>query len=151
VADAAPAGRPSSSFRWAVVGCGGALLLGLLGVGVATIVLYVVHKKASEIADVGAEYLRQELHVRQAVGSLNSIDRRLLGWKLSVSNGVGHAYFAYGLQGTESNGEAEVWLERPSGRPWEVSGVDLHLNPFHPARSPGRVRLGNPGPSRFEN
>jgi len=147
----APAGRPPRSFKWLVAGCGGLLIVGLLGIGVVTIILYVVNKRASEIADVGAEYLRQEPRVLRAVGSVNSVKRRLFGWNVSVSNGVGTAYFSYTVQGTDSNGEAEVWLDRPAGRPWEVTGVDLHLSPFHPARSPGRVRLGTPGPCRFEN
>ena len=56
----APAGRPPRSFKWLVAGCGGLLIVGLLGIGVVTIILYVVNKRASEIADVGAEYLRQE-------------------------------------------------------------------------------------------
>jgi hypothetical protein len=117
-----------------------------LGIGGIIIAAYLAERRASEIARVGAEYLKAEPRIAQAVGEINSIERRALSGQVSS----GDAYFTYKIQGTAGAGQAEVWLRRSSGGPWQAVGAVFEASAFHPQRTPGRIRLGSPGVSPSE-
>jgi hypothetical protein len=139
-------GGPPASFKWIVIGCGGLSIAGLLGIGGITIAAYLADRRASEIARVGAEYLKAEPRIAQAVGEIHSIERQGRNGRVKGND----AYFVYKVLGTTGAGQAEVWLRRGPGGPWQASGAIFEASAFRPGRTPGRIRLGSPGVSPSE-
>ena len=138
------AGRPPASFKWFVVGCGGMLILGLLGAGGVTVALYYGHRKHSEIATVGTRYLESEPRIVQALGTITTVSDRP-GNRYSFTNGQGDARLNFTVTGTITNSEAEVWLHRGVGEPWRVTGAVVRPGPLHGRGVPNLIRLGTPG------
>jgi hypothetical protein len=138
------AGRPPASFKWIVVGCGGLLILGMLGAGGVTLALYYGHRKHSEIAKVGTQYLETEPRIVQALGSITKVSDRF-GNRYTFNNGQGDAHLNFMVTGTSTNAEAEVWLHHGVSEPWRVIGAVVRPGPLHGRGIPNLIRLGTPG------
>jgi hypothetical protein len=147
-----PKAQPSPpALKAALLGCAGLLTLALLGVGACTVALYFANRRASGIATVGAEHLKSEPRIVRVLGTIHKVDRKVLGTKVSIVNGQGVAYFAYTMLGTQGNGDAEVWLNRAPGRPWEVTGAVVQPGPLNAKAPASLMRLGSPGISPFDS
>lgn len=147
--DGQPRSVPST-FKVVILGCGGALILGLVGAGGCAVALVIAHRNASEIANVGTEYLKTEPRIARALGTVHTVDRKWTGVRVSADHGRGEAHFEYTVLGTSGNGEAEVWLTRASGGSWQVTGALVQPGPLNPKSAAGLIRLGTPGPSPLD-
>jgi hypothetical protein len=120
-APAAPVLNSSNPLRWILLGCGALTLLSILGAAGLAGVFYLVYKGTNGVALIGAEYLRvSEL---QRVGGIR-VERKLLGWNVSVVNDGGHAEIPYSFKDRNGTtlGDARVWLVRSGGK-WSAMGA----------------------------
>jgi hypothetical protein len=143
VADAAPPAKKSGPLRWVLLGCGALAALLVLGMGGCAGALYFIYRGSDPVAKVGSDYLAAAPELRKAFGESCRVDRRLMGWKVSVVNDGGRARFDYDIR-TEKDyeaGEAVVWLVRSAGK-WSVVGARIK------SWTEDAVILGNPPKDR---
>jgi hypothetical protein len=119
-------GQPNG-LKWLLLGCGGIILLAIVG-GAAFAVfasrsIRAIQEESGAISDVGAAYLRSEPKILQELGPISSVEHRALPYRVFYARDKGTAFFTYGLKGEKGSGEAQVWLERPTGSPWAVTGA----------------------------
>jgi hypothetical protein len=136
-----PSGGPRQ-LKWIVLGCGGLATLGLLGLAGGVLVLQVSNRRAAEIAEVGAEYLKADQKIPMVLGRVHAVSRKIAGWTVETKDGVGEAYFTYVLNTEKGTADAEVWLLGPKDGPWQATGAVIKSRLTAQYKL---LRIGKPG------
>ena len=97
-------------------------LLGVLGLGGCAGVMYLIYRGSDPIAAVGADYVRNQAKIEEAVGNPIHVKRQKLGWNVQVHNDAGNAFFTYTTSGPRGSGKTEVWLTKTGGN-WTPQGA----------------------------
>jgi len=139
--------KAPSPIKWILLGCGGLLLVGLLGAGGCGVAIYFANKNADEIAKTGAEYLRTEPRVVKALGTIRKAERELVGWQVNIKNDRGDAYFRYTVEAANGNALAEVWLTREPGTGWRALGAAVRPSLEQSSAKFKVFHVGTPGVS----